>query len=266
MKVRFLLLTLALVTAQSCQTVSVATSARRYVNVAYFFTLTDSKLLLLDRREVQRELAITKKQIKSISELSNTLPRDVPGFEQWREQYAHAWESPSDAKYPASQVLPDRMAAIEALSELVACHVESGLAKILTPAQQTRLRGLVVQMEGPIMVLGDPALAAELDLTNEQLSSITGIVAEYDEELEPFQDRYRHTMLQKHRESQTMAELEEEQDALVVVLTEIFKARDEAILEQLSDTQRDALRKLEGRPLPIAWPRHAFLYIPFSEE
>ena len=158
------------------------------------------------------------------------------------------------------------MAAMEALNELVGSHVESGLVKILALGQQKRLRGLLAQMKGPIIVVLDPALAAELGLSNDQLSRIRGILAQYDDELEPFQDRYSHTILQKSRESQTMEELEEEQDALVVVLTEIFKARDEAILEQLSDTQRDALRELEGRPLPISWPRHEFFYEPFSEE
>jgi hypothetical protein len=266
MKGRVLVLTLALAAAQSCQTLPVTTSARRYINVPYSFTLTDSKLLLLDRREAQRELGLARKQIKSISELANISPRNVPGFEKWREQHVNAGQSPREAKGLASQVLAERLAAFDALNELVASHQESGLGKILTTAQQERLRGLVLQMEGPSMVVRDAALAAELGLTNEQLSRIRALLAEYDKLLEPFQERYRHTMLQKNRESQTMAELEAEQDALVVVLAEIFKARDEAILEQLSDSQRDALRDLEGRPLPIRWPRHWFFYVPFSEE
>ena len=61
-----------------------------------------------------------------------------------------------------------------------------------------------------------------------------------------------------------MEESEKEQDAIVVIITEILKARDESILSELTKAQCDEWRRMQGRLLPVSWPETAGFYVPFD--
>ena len=83
-------------------------------------------------------------------------------------------------------------------------------------------------------ILTVPGLDKQLSLTSDQRTRIQYIICGYAEELMPFRLRYGHTMLQKNRASQTPEEFQKEQDALLLVITEILKSRDEEILSVFS--------------------------------
>jgi hypothetical protein len=253
-------LVLALV---GCASVPQSQSARRYVDINEWpdasgkDDLTESRYYLLDRREVQRELDLTDVQLAALAKAFNTPFKNMPGFDEWRRQ------DQALSKEEKLQKRDQRHVEIKAINTK---WLESHLAEILTSRQKTRLDGLLLQMKGPRAILVVPGVAESLHLTEDQRTNIQGVVDEYLKDLQPFLERYGHTMLQKTRRSQTMSEFVREQDALLVVITEILKARDEGIVCTLTPDQSEQWDKLQGRCVPVSWPPHAFFYIPFMEE
>ena len=246
-----------------CATVPQPQSARRYIDVNEWpdvpckDDLTESKYYLLDRREVQRELDLKALQTIALAKAFNTPYKNMPGYTELRMQ---------DQALSEEEKLQQRSRREAELKAITTKWLESQLAAILNSRQKTRLEGLVLQMKGPRAILVVPGVAESLNLTQDQRTNIQGVVDEYLKDLEPYLVRYGHTMLQMSRRSQTMDEFVKEQDALLVVITEIFKARDEDIVSILTPAQREQWDKLQGRPVPVSWPPHAFFCTPFMEE
>lgn len=259
----FLVATLTAAILNGCATVPQSQSARRYIDVnewravPYKDDLTESKYYLLDRREVQRELDLRGIQTIALAKAFNTPYKNIPGWPEWRMQ---------DQALSKEEKLQQRSRREAELKAITTKWLESRLAEILTSRQQARLEGLVLQMKGPRAILAVPGVAESLNLTKDQRANIQGIVDDYVKELEPFLGRYGHTALQKNRPSQTTDEFVKEQDALLVVITELLKARDEDIVCILTPAQREQWDNLQGRPVPVSWPPHLFFYTPFMEE
>ena len=259
----FVVAALTAVILNGCATVPRSQSARSYIdvnewpNAPHKDDLTESKYYLLDRREVQRELDLKGLQTIALAKAFNTPYKNMPGYAEWRMQ---------DQALSKEEKLQQRSRREAELKAITTKWLESRLAETLTPRQRARLDGLLLQMKGPRAILVVPGLAESLNLTNDQKTNIQRTVDEYLKDLHPFLERYGHTALQTTRPSQTMDELVKEQDALVVVITEILKARDEWILGILTPAQREQWDNLQGRPVPVSWPPHAFFYTPFMEE
>lgn len=259
----FVVATLTAVILNGCATVPQTQSARRYIDdsewfdVPYKDDLTESKYYLLDRREVQRELDLKALQTIALAKAFNAPYKNMPGYAELRMQ---------DQALSKEEKLQQRSRREAELKAITTKWLESRLAEILTSRQKARLEGLVLQMKGPRAILVVPGVAESLNLTQDQRTNIQGTVDEYFKDLEPFLRRYGHTMLQMSRRSQTMDEFVKEQDALLVVITEILKARDEDIVCILTPAQRERWDNMQGRPVPVSWPPHAFFYTPFMEE
>jgi hypothetical protein len=246
-----------------CATVPQTQSARRYIDdsewfdVPYKDDLTASKYYLLDRREVQTELDLKALQMMALAKAFNTPYKNMPGYAELRMQ---------DQALSKEEKLQQRSRRETELKAITTKWLESQLAAILSFRQKTRLEGLILQMKGPRAILVVPGMAESLNLTQDQRTNIQKTVDDCFKDLEPFLRRYGHTALQTDRHSQTVDELVKEQDALVVVITEILKARDEDIVRILTPAQREQWDNLQGRPVPMSWPPHAFFYTPFMEE
>jgi hypothetical protein len=196
-------------------------------------------------------------QTAALAKAFNTPFKNIPGWAEWRLQ---------GQTLSKEEKLQKRSQRETELKAITTKWLESRLAEILTARQRARLEGLVLQMKGPRAILVVPGVAESLNLTQDQRTNIQEIVAEYLKDLEPYLKRYGHTMLQRSRHSQTEDEFVREQDALLVVITEIFRARDEDVVCVLTSAQREQWDKLQGRPVPVSWPAHAFFYTPFMAE
>ena len=238
----------------SCGSLPHTQSARRYVEIPED-DLTTSKFYLLDRREVQWELGLTKGQMTALGKAFNTPFTEIPGLGEVHSRYQALSED--EKRRQKSQYVEER-------NTVSLKWLESQLTDILSDKQKGRLDALLLQMKGPRAIIIVPGMIGELGLTPDQTVKIQNIVGQYSEELSPFSHRYGHNMLQYSRSSQTMEESEKEQDAIVVIITEILKARDESILSELTKAQCDEWRRMQGRLLPVSWPETAGFYVPFD--
>jgi hypothetical protein len=230
-------------------------SARRHVEIPEH-DLTTSKVYLLDRSEVQKELSLTASQVRATAEAWNAPFESIPGFSEWQTRYKKLSEA--EKRQQKSQYMKER-------DSLISKWLESRLADILNDKQKDRLDALVLQMRGPKAILTVDGVARKLRVASEQTAKIQDLVNQYKDEAAPLYQRYGHNMLQRSRSSQTIEEAEKEQDALVVIITEIVKARDEAILSVLTKEQRDQWGMMQGRLLPVSWPETAGFYVPFKD-
>jgi len=234
-----------------CESPPHSQSARRYVEFPAC-DLTTSKYYLLDRSEVQRELGLTKSQIAALAKAFNSPFTDIPGLGEMIKQYKAL--SDVEKRQQKSEYLEKRQAG-----DLQ--WLESRLGEILNGQQQDQLDALLLQMKGPKAVVLIPGLNGKLGLTPDQTVEIKNIISQYGDELTPFVQRFGHNMLQYSRRSQTIEESVKEQDAIVVIIKEILKARDEAILSELTKAQCDQWHVMQGRLLPVSWPEG--FYVPF---
>jgi hypothetical protein len=237
----------------SCGSLPHSQSARRYVEIPED-DLTRSKFYLLDRREVQRELGLRTGQMTALADAFNTPYERIPGLGGWRAKYQGLPQE--EKRRQKSQYMKSR-------DTISSEWLESQLADILSEKQKNRLDALLLQMKGPRAIVSIPGVTGRLGLTPEQSSKIQSIIRECHDDLAPFYQRYGHNMLQTSRRSQTMKESEKEQDALVVIITEILKSQDESILAVLTKAQGDQWHAMQGPLLRVSWPETAGFYVPF---
>jgi hypothetical protein len=179
----------------------------------------------------------------------------MPGLAEMHSRYQTLFED--ERRRQKSQYVEER-------NTVSLKWLESQLTEILSEKQNGRLDALLLQMKGPRAIVIVPGIIGRLGLTSDQTEKIQNIVGQFNEELSPFSHRYGHNMLQVSRSSQTIEESEKEQEAIVVVITEILKARDEAILSELTKAQCDQWHVMQGRLLPVSWPEG--FYVPFHND
>jgi len=238
-----------------CEGLLHSQSARHYVEFPES-DLTTSKYLLLDRTEAQRELGLTKSQVFALSEAFNTSFTEMPGLDEITARYK---------ALPDAEKRQTRDQFLEKRHIISSQWLESRLVNILNDQQRNRLDSLLLQMKGPRAVVLIPSVNGKLGLTPDQTGCIQKIISQSGDELSPFVRRYGHNVLQRSRSSQTAEEALKEQDALVVIIKEILKAQDEAILSELTKPQSDQWHSLQGRLVAISWPDQNCFYVPFQK-
>lgn len=231
-------------------------SARRYVVAPVEDLTTISKFYLLDRHEVQRDLNLTTNQVAALAEAFNTPYEKIPGLGGCQARYRGL--SQEEKHRQKSQYAKDR----EAISSK---WFESQIVGILNKQQRDRLDALLLQMKGPRAIMIIPGMMGKLAVTPEQAAKIQRIAWEHQDELSPFYRKLGHNMLQRSRNGQTAEEAKKEQDALVVIITEILKSQDELIMAELTKTQRDQWQGMQGPLLPVSWPETDGFYVPFQK-
>ena len=231
-------------------------SARRYVVAPFEDLTTISKFYLLDRHEVQRDLNLTTNQVAALAEAFNTPYEKIPGLGEWQARYQGF--SQEEKHRQKSQYMKDR-------ETIFSKWFESQMANILNRKQRDRLDALLLQMKGPRAIMIIPGMMETLGVTPEQAAKIQRIIREHQDELFPFYRKFGHNMLQRSRSGQTAEEAQKEQDALVVIITEILKSQDGSIMAELTKTQRDQWQGMQGPLLPVSWPETAGFYVPFQK-
>jgi hypothetical protein len=231
-------------------------SARRYAGAPFENDLTTSRFYLLDRHEVQRDLNLTMNQVAALAEAFNTPYEKIPGLGEWQARYRGL--SQEEKHRQKSQYAKDR----EAISST---WLESQIMGILNRKQRDRLDALLLQMKGPRAITIIPGMIEKLRVTPERAAKIQCIIREHQDEWSPFYRQFGHNMLQRSRSNQTAEEAQKEQDTLVATITKILKSQDEAIMAELTKTQRDQWQEMQGQLLPVSWPETAGFYIPFAD-
>lgn len=184
----------------------------RYVAAPLHYASMPRSFALVARPEVRAELALTEPQIAALAQ---------------------------DASLRAEPQLD--------LREKPMAQPDAAVSASLTADQDARLRELIVQMNGPPILLSSfvktpPSLPlngpqrAELNKAyNQAQSQYADLLAGYF---------YRH------------ADDPDELDVLADALADVTAACDAAVLAALTPGQREAFAKLAGAPLAIAWPKH----------
>lgn len=227
-----------------CATISGPRSARHYVDT-FEDDLIAHKFTLLGRKEVQKDLHIDENQLREIESTYRTPPLTMPGGQD----------------ICAITNRDEKMKQFRIVTET---YHQSRLDTILTPTQTKRLQELLIQMRGPAIISFDPTIRNELNFTSDQTRRMDRIMAYSSDDLRVCVSRYGRLFLCESRRSQTEPEQRREMNALVCVIEEIIKGRDEDILSVLTKDQRVQFDQMQGKPLAIRWSRHDLLYGPFQ--
>ncbi len=118
-------------------------------------------LQLLQRKDVQKDLALTEKQIADLTALQEKMMGEM------RDMFQNGGGG------------GDREAMMKKVQEMMATATKSADA-ILTPAQSNRLKEINVQMQGN-RIITDPATQTKLKMTDEQKTKVKDLMTKQQE-------------------------------------------------------------------------------------
>jgi hypothetical protein len=256
-------LTLVLVLSLGCsRCLGDEYSARRYAEVVGHDDLFLTACLL-ERADVQQDLKMTAEQIATIKHIWNATQREIPGLVElvagYRKRQLDPTLSPSDKDKLREAVKSEVKSCINA-------YRRKELPAALSVNQRQRLGELVMQMRGPIAVCDDPALSSQLQLSEKQRAKMGETVKHYEAGLGWLRARFGRQQISGIHKNETQEERQNELEALFVVIRAIEKERDADLFVELTSEQLASWGKVQGRPLPIAWPRTLASDSPFENE
>ena len=139
------------------------------------------------------------------------------------------------------------------------------MSAVLSADQKKRLDQLVIQMRGPIVMVEDPEIASELQLSEKQRAEQADTVKHYQKGLAWLQGRYGRKQIGGLRVGETLEDRKKELGAMFVVIRAIERERDADLLVGLTPEQLRLWRKIQGKPFPIAWPPTSVSDSPFEK-
>ncbi len=134
---------------------------------------------------------------------------------------------------------------------------EAKLAKILKPAQRTRLQQISLQMQGPFAIANNPEVASKLRVTDEQQEMIAAVMEEFQagsQELGQARRAIFNELRQNgggQRGEPIPKDVQAQMDGMQKQ-TDVFKTQAETqVLKVLTKTQRSAWQKGLGAPFDV---------------
>jgi hypothetical protein len=239
-------------------------SARRYAEFAEVAEYDDTfqSFLLLERKEVQKELGMSTEQTARVTRICHASDQDVPGLlelmAQYRKRQSDSTISTSDQEKPRESFKSDVKNCIDA-------YQRKELSATLSANQRQRLSELVMQMRGPIVFL-EETVSSRLQLSSQQKEEMKATVKDYDGELKWLQGRYGRQQIKGIHKYESLADRQEELQALFVVIRAIERERDANLLVELTAEQATSWATIRGRLFPIAWPPTSVSDFPFGEQ
>jgi hypothetical protein len=228
-----------------------AQTARHYLDL-YEDEFSHDRLRLLDRPEVQRDLALTTNQITALSRCWHAKKDEIPGLPKMIREHQQELSGIDSNDQRRSEILQKHNVEYSAI---LAAHQSNSVVTILTSNQAARLTQLLVQMRGPVIILYDRGIQDTLQITADQKEDLKRSLNYYSPTFSEMIRRYgRQQVSGIVRE--TEEEREQELDALALATTALLKDRDRDILLGLSEEQRKHFSELEGPPLAVDWPKH----------
>ncbi len=209
-------------------------SARRYAN----FIGNDELFLtfcLLERSDVQRELKMTAEQIAKMKHASLATSREIPGL---TDLFAKSRERQAEPTLSASAKKELGKAASSEMIKLTEAYQREELSATLSASQRQRLGELLIQMQGPVVIVDDAAVRAKLQLGDEDLAPLREAVKDYDADLRWLVGRYgREQISGKRYPEETDEDRQRELEALSTVIRAIARERDAFLVARLTPEQ-----------------------------
>jgi hypothetical protein len=220
-----------------------------------------TRFRLLERPEVRADLGLSNDQMHAIRTAYKTPWKEIPGFgnfiaEQKEKKAALSEDDRKTANLESSRGISRRTADF---------HGQK-LSEILTPRQHERLGQLLIQARGPVMIMVQTNLACALAITSEQMTNLTARVHEADRDIIPDLQRFGRGFISGYGPGESEKTREREMKELIHRLLRLISARDNQILESLSDDQRRKWFDLQGKPLHIEWRPLDLMRTPFENE
>lgn len=232
-----------------------AQSARHFLDL-YENDFSRDRFRLLDRFEVQRDLALTTNQIAALSKCWHAGKDEVPGLPEWTRARHEELSQIDSNDHRRVEIIQRHNKEYFAI---LATHQSNSVAEILTSNQTLRLTQLLVQMRGPIIIIFDRGIQETLQITPHQEENIRRSLNYYSPTFSEMIRRYGRQQVNGIVRD-TREEREQELDALTLAITALLKDRDRDILLNLSEEQRETFSTLEGKPLAIDWPKHDMVF------
>lgn len=142
-------------------------------------------LQLLQRKDVQKDLALTEKQIADLTALQEKMMGEM------RDMFQNGGGG------------GDREAMMKKVQEMMAAATKSADA-ILTPEQSKRLKEINVQMQGN-RIITDPDTQTKLKMTDDQKTKVKDLMAKQQEANQGLFEKMRNGEMQREELQAAMA-------------------------------------------------------------
>jgi hypothetical protein len=219
--------------------------------------LMKTRFRLLEKPVVQADLELTADQVKAIELLHDTTWDDMPGVNDLIEQHK--------ATFDAAGRKGRRREGFREVVRAVAAYQQEKLDEILSGQQQGRLEQILLQTHGPVLIVVQGYRSEELALSSEQEEQITFAVHFADAEFVPLLQELGRGFVSGFMPGETQESRTKSLDRMASRIKELIRGRDEGILDQLSSTQLNELRQMQGAPLALEWGRWGTMDKVFTE-
>lgn len=217
---------------------------------------------LLNRSEVQKDLRLSQEQIRRIKQIWQAPAKDTAGLP---EAVARHRKVTVDSKVPESDKNKEKQAFGAEVTRLIEAYQRKELSATLSAAQRKRLSELLIQMRGPIVFLDDAEIKARFRFSEKQIIEMQTKANYFERDLSALISRYGRQQFSAKMPHQTEAELQEELNALFIVIRAMERERDAGLLTDLTPAQLSLWSEIRGAPLPIAWPPTSIRDDPFPD-
>ncbi len=225
-------------------------SARRYV-MAYE-TRVYMLFSLLDRKEVQKELKLTKQQLEEIKRCWRGEDKELEiKLKHLCKKHKEEMGNPLLSEEEKVQLIEQFN---KVLDNVIKKYQENRLRNILTLEQWQRLFQLYLQTIGPVAIFSIQEVAESLRLTDSQRKEMKKIISYYHPVLTFLRREFGLAQFNDISLGDTEEEREKTMEALITIIRFVEKRRDEELLGVLSLEQKRKWKCLIGEPLPIVWP------------
>lgn len=255
-----------------CQAQSTNQSARRYVD---FFEIdrvsqaTDpqteivkTQFRVLERPEAQADMGLSQEQIASLKKAYQAPDGKIPGLQEFiAERRASKKAGLTQEERTSRNLETSRQ-----MGRITARYQSQELQHVLILSQQARLRQIVLQVRGPVLVVLDTNLASELGVDSHQLDEMRGVVSNSDREMIPLFQKFGRGFISGYGANETEQTRTREMNELVPHLRQMVSQRDDGILRILTAQQTEHFRSLQGKSLSIQWDAGEFMRLPFEKK
>lgn len=233
---------------------------RRYAYVAN--DATSEALAVLERREVQDALELTREQREQVTGLGSA-PLS-PAMLALVNETKGDWHSAGSGNAQDGNALQaERSAKLSRLSDAFWQTTLDEIRAVLSEGQFRRYLQVSLQVYGPSMLLRFGQVAADIGLEPAQLAELRRVARHWDGQVEPLRRALGRYAVCGYTQLPSPAGGTDASAAEVVAQIESAnRGRDEALLEVLTREQRRAWKRALGKPVRFVWDTASVYEVP----
>lgn len=256
----------------SAQAQNTNPSARRYVD---FYEIdraspaTDpqteivkTQFRVLERAEAQADMGLSQEQITSLRKAYQAPSAQIPGLQEFIAQR----RAPNKPDLTPEERASRNLETSRQMGRITARYQSQELQHILTLSQQARLRQIVLQVRGPVLLVLDTNLASEVGVDSHQMDEMREVVSKADREMIPLFQKFGRGFISGYSANETEQDRTREMNKLIPRLQQTVRQRDDGILRILTAQQAEHFRNLQGKSLSIQWDAGEFMRLPFEKK